>query len=534
MFPLVKAARKTPLLRGVHAPPESKNVSRTKGCVRNLRGPTGAVVMVCDGGWLQGKPERPIEPRSGVGLIHSTVEAIEGNEMVEGRDQPGKHELESVQGRTQSRRELPPNLRRVNEAARRDKKARFTALLHHVDEMALYRSFRRQKKRASAGVDEVTVEQYEKNLIANLRSLHARLHTGTYRPMPVRRVYIPKTDGGRRPLGIPALEDKIVQGAVAEVLSAIYEVDLLGFAYGFRPGRGPHDALQSLHKAIMTQYVNWVLDADLQRFFDSVDHEWLIRMVSHRIADPRMLNLVRQWLEAGVMEGNEWFETKEGTPQGSGISPLLANVFLHYVLDLWVHHWRQRKSRGRGCIVRYADDFVLCFQYESDARCMMNALRERLAKFGQTLHADKTRLIEFGRLPTLRACEMGKCRPKTFNFLGFTHYCGWTRDGRFILKRKTQRKRLTTKLAKVRQSLKRRRHSPVIEQHRWLCRVLRGHYAYYGVRCNHRRLQGFYEEVVRAWRKMLHRRSRCGMTWERFERLLEDWPLPKPRITHAY
>jgi RNA-directed DNA polymerase len=454
--------------------------------------------------------------------------------MVEGRGQPGGHRPKSAQGRTQSRRQLPPNLQRVNEVARRDSTTRFTTLLHHVDVRALHRAFRRQKRRASAGVDEVTVEQYEERLIANLRSLHQRLHTGGYRPLPVRRVYIPKADGSRRPLGIPALEDKIVQGAVAEVLSAIYEVDFLGFSYGFRPGRGPHDALRSLHKAIMTQYVNWVLDADLRRFFDSVDHEWLIRMVSHRIADPRVLTLIQGWLTAGVMEGNEWNETREGTPQGAGISPLLANVFLHYVLDLWVHQWRGREARGRVCVVRYADDFVLGFQYESDARRMMAALRERMGKFGQTLHAEKTRLIEFGRLRAIRARESGKRRLETFDFLGFTHYCGWTRDGRFILKRKTQRKKLTASLTRLRGLAKRRMHSPVAEQCQWLSRVLRGHYGYYGVRCNYRSLRSFYREICRIWYRALRRRSRCGMTWERFSQILASRPLPLPRITQTY
>ena len=296
---------------------------------------------------------------------------------------------------------MPSNLARVNAAARAAVQTRFTALLHHVDVEALERAFRRQKRQASAGVDGITVADYEQNLEANLQDLCTRVHTGRYRPQPVRRVYIPKADGGRRPLGVPTLEDKIVQGAVAEMLSAIYEVDFLGFSYGFRPGRNPHQALSSLHTAIMSQRVNWVLDADIRSFFDSVDHEWLLRMLAHRIADPRVLRLVRMWLEAGILESDEWHETDRGTPQGAGISPLLANIFLHYVLDLWVHQWRRRHARGRVSIVRYADDFVMGFESEVDARQMLADLKERLAKFGLALHEDKTRLIEFGRLPAL-------------------------------------------------------------------------------------------------------------------------------------
>jgi group II intron reverse transcriptase/maturase len=302
----------------------------------------------------------------------------------------------------------------VNAAARSAVRTQFTALLHHLDVGALERAFRRQKRQASAGVDGITVADYEQNLEANLQNLCTRVHTGRYRPQPVRRVYIPKADGGRRPLGVPTLEDKIVQGAIAETLSAVYEVDFLGFSYGFRPGRNPHQALASLHTAIMSQHVNWVLDADIRSFFDSVDHEWLLRMLAHRIADPRVLRLVRMWLEAGILESEEWHETDRGTPQGAGISPLLANIFLHYVLDLWVHQWRRRNARGRVSIVRYADDFVMGFESAADARQMLVDLKERLAKFGLLLHEDKTRLIEFGRLPAMARKQRGERRPETF------------------------------------------------------------------------------------------------------------------------
>jgi group II intron reverse transcriptase/maturase len=431
---------------------------------------------------------------------------------------------------------VPANLARVNAAARRAVQTRFTALLHHVDTAALERAFRRQKRRASAGVDGITVTEYEQNLEANLQDLCARLHTGRYRPQPVRRVYIPKADGGQRPLGVPTLEDKIVQGAVAEVLSAIYEVDFLGFSYGFRPGRNPHQALASLHTAIMSRNVNWVLDADIRSFFDSVDHEWLLRMVAHRVADPRVLRLIRMWLEAGILESDEWHETEQGTPQGAGISPLLANIFLHYVLDLWVHQWRRRHARGSVSIVRYADDFVMGFESAADARQMLDALKERMAKFGLTLHEDKTRLIEFGRLPALARQQRGRRRPGTFAFLGFTHYCGWTRDGRFIIKRKTQSKRLTRKLKALRQEAWRHMHSPLAAQHRWLSSVLRGHYGYYGVPHNYPALSAFHQEVRRIWYRALRGRSQKAkcLTWDAFKAMLRRFPLPLPRITQPW
>jgi len=313
---------------------------------------------------------------------------------------------------------MPFNLARVNEAARRDKSTRFTALLHHVDGSALERAFRRLKRSAAPGVDGETVASYEQELAQNLERLHAQIHSGRYRPQPVRRVYIPKADGGQRPLGITALEDKIVQGAVAEVLSAIYEVDFLGFSYGFRPRRSPHQALEALHTALMTQSVNWVLDADVRSFFDSIDHEWLLRMVAHRIADRRILRLIRGWLGAGVMEGQRWSETVQGTPQGSGISPLLANIFMHYALDLWLQPWRKRNARGRVIIVRYCDDFVLGFQYEADARRMLADLKERLAKFKLALHEEKTRLIEFRKRPSELRRKLDARRCETFRFLG--------------------------------------------------------------------------------------------------------------------
>ena len=453
----------------------------------------------------------------------------------EGRPRPERNTGESASDRTQGRGSLPANLSRVNEAARRSRQTRFTALLHHVNDEALLRAFRRQRRAASAGVDGVTVEDYEQNLLANLRDLCERVHTGRYRPQPVRRTYIPKVDGGRRPLGIPALEDKILQSAVAEVLSAIYEVDFLGFSYGFRPGRNPHRALDALQTALMAKRIDWVLDADIRSFFDSVDHEWLLRMLGHRIADRRILRLVRQWLRAGVFDSGVWQSTDEGTPQGAGISPLLSNIFLHYVLDLWAQQWRRRHAHGRVIVVRYADDFVMGFEKESDARRMMVALTQRLAGFGLTLHEDKTRLLMFGRFAVERRAERGLGRPETFDFLGFTHYCGKSLNGRFIVKRTTQRKRVIRKLKELRLEMRRRMHIPVTDQWRWLSAVLRGHYAYYGLTGNYRAMKRFSREVETLWQRSLHRRSqKAKMFWPRFLRLLRRLPLPEPTIINPY
>jgi RNA-directed DNA polymerase len=450
----------------------------------------------------------------------------------EGRGRPEGEPREVARVRTQSRVTLTAKLAWISEAARRNKSTRFSALLHHVDVAALERAFRRIKRRVAPGVDGETVASYEENLPKNLERLHGQVHSGRYRPLPVRRVYIAKADGGQRPLGLPALEDKILQGAVAEVLSAIYETNFLGFSYGFRPRRSPHHALQALHTTFMTQYVNWVLDADVRSFFDSVDHEWMLRMLAHRVADRRILRLIRGWLRAGVMEGKRWSETVEGTPQGSGISPLLANIFMHYALDLWVHQWRKRYARGRVIIVRYCDDFVMGFQYEADARRMLVELKERLAKFKLALHEKKTRLIEFGKLVSMLREQRGAVRCETFNFLGFTHYCARSRDGGFVVKRRTDRRRLVRKLKELRTEAWRRMHAPVGVQREWLASVLRGHYAYYGLPGNWHRLDTFYNEVRRLWYRVLRRRSQRVLSQSRFYDLLERFPLPTPRITH--
>jgi len=459
--------------------------------------------------------------------------AAKETSQLEVRSRPARILGGTAGDRTLGRASLPANLARVNEAARSSRQTRFTALLHHVDDESLKRAFRRLRREASAGLDGVTAEDYEQNLGANIRDLCDRVHAGRYRPQPVRRTYIPKADGGRRPLGILVLEDKIVQGAVAEVLGAIYEVDFLGLSYGFRPGRNPHQALEALNKALMTERVNWVLDADIRSFYDSVDHEWLLRI--HRIADPRILRLIRQWLRAGVLESGEWRETDEGTPQGAGISPLLSNIFLHYALDLWAHAWRKRVARGRVIMVRYADDFVMGFERESDARNMAAALKERLAKFRLTLHEEKTRLIMFGRYAVERRAERGMGRPETFHFLGLTHFCDKTRNGRFLVRRKTQRRRMIRKLKELRQEMRRRMHTPVKDQWQWLSAVLRGHYAYYGLPGNSRAIKLYFQEVRDGWQRVLNRRSqKANMNGPRFYRLLKRFPLPTPMISDPY
>jgi RNA-directed DNA polymerase len=454
---------------------------------------------------------------------------------MEGRDRLGGIPPEGARVRTQSRGALSPNLVRVNQAAHKGRQTRFTALLHHVDVASMRRAFGRLRRDASAGVDGETVATYEQDLEENLRALCERVYTGRYRPLPVRRVYIPKADGGRRPLGIPALEDKIVQSAVAEVLSAIYEADFHEFSYGFRPGRSPHQALDALHTGLMTQRVSWVLDADIRSFFDSVDHEWMMRVLAVRIADRRVLRLIRRWLKAGVLESGEWSVTDAGTPQGASISPLLANIFLHYAFDNWARTQKERHARGKVVIVRYADDFVMGFEYRSDAEAMLAGLKERMAKCGLSLHEHKTRLIEFGRMPATRRARKGERRPETFDFLGFTHYCGWTRDGRFLVKRKTQGTRVARKLKEMREKARQRMHAPVAKQHKWLCSVLRGHYAYYGLPCNYRSMSAFYQEVQRLWYRALRRRDRKrSLSRHRFNELLMRFPLPRPRITHPW
>ncbi len=425
-------------------------------------------------------------------------------------------------------------LDRVRQAARKDKDARFTALLHHVDLARLRAAYRAINPKAAAGVDGVTWAVYGQDLEANLQDLHQRLHIGSYRARPSRRVYIPKADGRQRPLGIAALEDKIIQRAVVEVLNAVYEEDFLGFSYGFRPGRKPHDALDALAAGIYKKKVNWILDADIRSFFTSLDQGWLMKFLEHRIADKRILRLIKKWLKAGVIENGNWSQTPEGTPEGGSASPLLANVYLHYVLDRWVWQWRRRHARGDVIIVRWADDFVVGFEHLGDAKQFLKDLRERFAKFSLELHAGKTRLIQFGRFAAQNRKERGLAKPETFDFLGFTHICGKGRSGHFWLRRITISKRMRAKLHEVNDQLKRRRHLPVPEQGQWLASVVRGHFAYYAVPGNMRAINAFRIQVTRHWFKALRRRSqRHRLNWERMNRLAMHW-LPPARILHPY
>ena len=409
-----------------------------------------------------------------------------------------------------------------------------TALLHHVTVDRLRSAFLTVEKHAAAGIDGVTWQQYAKRLEENLQALHGRLHRGGFRARPSRRVYIPKADGRQRPLGIAALEDKIVQRAVVEVLNAVYEVDFLGLSYGFRPGRSQHQALDALSVGIRRKKVNWVLDADIRGFFDALDHQWLLKFVAHRIGDRRVLALIQKWLRAGVLEGGQWKATEEGTPQGASISPLLANIYLHYVFDLWIQRWRKTRAHGDVIVVRYADDFVVGFQYESDAVRFQDELRIRFCKFALELNAEKTRLIRFGVFAAQQRLERGEGRPETFDFLGFTHICGKSRSAKFLLRRRTISRRLHAKLREVRGELRRRWHIPVREQGRWLAQVIRGYFAYHAVPTNYQRMGQFRREIVRLWYCALKRRSqRDRTTWPRMTQLAETW-LPRARILHPW
>ena len=486
---------------------------------------------------------------SGKSLMHDSGESYSGvvpakqpnksegspAEVVEGRPLTEENTPEPNPNRTQSRDSGPNGLERVREAARKDRKLKFTALLHHVSVDLLRESYYSLKKQAAPGVDGMTWEEYGKDLEAGLADLHGRIHRGGYRARPSRRVWIPKADGRQRPLGIAALEDKIVQCAVGTVLNQIWEEDFLGFSYGFRPGRGQQDALDALWVGIVRKRVNWILDLDIRSFFDKLQHEWLIQFVEHRIGDTRMVRLIQKWLKAGVMEDGQWYETKEGSPQGSVISPILANLYLHYVLDVWVHRWRKKQALGEMIIVRYADDAVLGFEHREEAERFLEQLRERLQKFGLELHSEKTRLIEFGRYAAERRKKRGEGKPETFNFLGFTHICGTNhKTGHFIVHRKTIGKRMAAKLKEVRAKLRQRLHASPQTTGKWLAQVVRGYFQYHAVPGNWARLKAFRNEVLRLWFQTLRRRSqRHRLSWERFHSGLGSL-LPPIQILQPY
>lgn len=471
-------------------------------------------------------PAVPAKPPNNAG--RPAAEAVEGRGLPEGNaDRPTRPAHSGGQG-------VPHGLERVRQAARRDSTTRFTALLHHVDVDRLRAAYRAINPRAAVGVDEVTWRDYGKDLEVNLWDLHGRVHRGSYRAKPSRRAYIPKTDGRLRPLGIAALEDKIVQRAVVEVLNAIYETDFVGFSYGFRPGRGPHDALDALSVGLTRKKVNWVLDADIRSFFTEIDREWMLRFLEHRIGDERVLRLIRKWLNAGIIEDGDWSDEGKGTPQGASLSPLLANVYLHYVFDLWAMAWRNQHANGDMIVVRFADDVVVGFQHERDARRFQGDLRQRLAKFGLELAEDKTRLIEFGRFAADNRRRRGLGKPETFTFLGFVHICSTTRNGRFLLRRHTIAKRMRGKLRELKLAIKRRMHLPIPVQAAWLASVVRGYYAYYAVPTNSRAMSRFRFEVVRLWLRALRRRSqRTRLTWQRMRRIADAW-IPRAHDQHPW
>jgi len=455
-------------------------------------------------------------------------------ELVEPRAGTKGNTQQSHTRRTQCRGSVSQRLERVRNAARQRKKEKFTALLHHIDFDLLLESFLALKRGAAAGVDKVTWEDYDIQVQENIQDLHKRVQSGAYRALPVRRVFIPKADGRQRPLGIAALEDKIVQRATAAVLNAIYEEDFLGFSYGFRPKRGQHDALDALSVAISSTPVNWILDADIKGFFDAVNQDWLIRFLEHRIGDERIIRLVQKWLKAGVLEAGQWHSSDMGTPQGAVISPLLANLYLHYVFDLWAKQWRKREARGKVIVVRYADDIVAGFELESDARRFLDAMRERFEQFGLELHGEKTRLIEFGRFAADRRKRRGQGKPETFTFLGFTLICGQSRSGSFLLQRKTRTDRMRAKLLEIKTQMRKRMHASIPEQGRWLKAVVTGFFAYHAVPTNQRALSAFRYHVMELWRKSLRRRSqKTKLTWKRMTQLVNDW-LPTPRILHPW
>lgn len=457
-----------------------------------------------------------------------------GAESMERREGTKENTGESPASRTLSREIVIGGLDRVRQAARGNKKERFTALMHHVTVDLLRQAYYWLKRSAAPGVDGVTWHDYEDNLEAKLTDLHARVHRGSYHPMPSRRKYIAKPDGRKRPLGIAALEDKIVQRAVVEVLNAIYEQDFLGFSYGFRPGRGQHDALDALVVAITQRHVNWILDADIAAFFDTVSHDWMLRFMEHRIGDRRLLRLSSKWLKAGVMEEGVVTTTEMGTPQGAVISPTLANVYLHYVFDLWAHRWRQHEARGAVIFVRYADDVVVGFEHEGTAQRFLADLRQRMEKFALSLHPNKTRLIEFGRFAAERRAKRGLGKPETFNFLGFTHIAGRTHKGRFLVIRKTRRDRMRAKLRAIKDELRQRMHDSIAQQGEWLRQVVRGYFAYHAVPTNIRSLAAFRYFVGRLWLQTLRRRSQKDrFAWDRLTRLAAEW-LPLPRILHPW
>lgn len=478
----------------------------------NTAGPVGKDASRTANVYVTEKSDKVVVPRKRRNNESSdSADAVEGRALAKGIG----HQPSAFW--TQSQGDASSGWMAVHHAARKDKRKKFTALLHHVTAELLEQSFYALQHHAAAGVDGITWQTYREDVGSRVKDLHARIHSGRYRAMPARRVYIPKADGSMRPLGILCLEDKIVQQALATVLAAIYEADFCGFSYGFRPGRSQHDALDALDVSLRRRRVNWVLDADIRGFFDAVNHAWLMRFLKHRIGDARVLRLIAKWLSAGVMNHNERLRTEQGTPQGAVISPLLANVYLHYVFDLWVDAWRKHVACGDVTVVRYADDTIVGFQHRADADRFLDGLKQRLLKFELELNTDKTRLLRFGRFAQAHQKKRGLGKPETFDFLGFTHFCTVTRStGRFTFGRKTIKKRMRAKLQAVKAELRRRLHAPLHDTGVWIRSVLQGHLNYYAVPGNGRSLNYFFYRVSWYWLRALRRRSqRKSMNWGR-------------------
>jgi RNA-directed DNA polymerase len=494
----------------------------------------------------QGRPAKAINHNADAHVLEKSDCAVlpvnqpnkEGQlsaEVGEGRAQPKENIDQSHMPLTQSGERMSQGLDGVRKAAKERKQERFTSLLHHLSVDLLRDSFYALQRKASPGVDGVTWQEYETGIDDRLIDLHNRVHRGTYRAQPSRRVYIPKLDGRQRPIGIAALEDKIVQQAVVTILNQIYEVDFKGFSYGFRPGRSPHQALDALTVGIQRKKVNWILDADVLGFFDNLSHEWALKFIEHRVADRRILRLIRKWLKAGVSEDGQWSETNKGTPQGSVASPLIANVYLHYLFDLWADAWRKKVAKGDVIIVRYADDLVMGFQHRAEAERFLEEFKERLAKFGLELHPDKTRLIEFGRYAARDRQQRGEGKPESFTFLGFTHYCGQRHKTKtFTVGRITAKKRMVVKLKAIKVELQRRMHDRVGEVGAWLQKVVSGYYLYHAVPGNIDQLYLFKHRIHRLWRSVLVRRSQTARKkWAKYGPIFDRW-IPPPRILHPY
>ena len=479
-----------------------------------------------------GKSDSPIVPEKPANKADGAPSAAE---PAEGRGLAKGNPREQTRSRILRREILQHELSGIRQVAHEKKAAKFTTLWHHVYNVERLReAFLSLKPRSAPGIDGETWHHYGENLEENLKDLSQRLQRGAYRAKPVRRVYIPKADGRERPIGIPVLEDKIVQRATVEVLNAIYEEDFHGFSYGYRPGRSQHNALDAVTVAIEQRQVSWMLDADIRGFFDTIDHEWLVKFVEHRIADKRVVRHIKKWLNAGVLEDGKRTRAQEGTPQGGSISPLLANIYLHYVFDLWAQKWRKRYARGDVIVVRYADDIIMGFQCKDDAERFLVELRERFRCFNLELHPDKTRLLEFGRFAAERRKKRGQRKPETFDFLGFTHMCSQKRNGGFTVRRKTMRKKMRAKLQEIKKELKRRMHEPIRKVGAWLRRVLEGHYNYYAVPRNYQAMSAFRYQITLMWKQVLSRRSqKARVNWKRMKRYADKW-FPPPRIRHPY